>query len=751
MKIFILPKKIKNVFTNTGNLLLLNFSRKSFLNKKTFPVFFVLIAAGLFFVAGTAHAGIGEEVLDVVLNYLIFPLLYVIFWILFSIAYVVAQIGATIISINLNPSIISAVLKHDAVYQGWIIFRDVANLLFILILLIVALGTIFRSETYNIKKSLYKFILVIFLINFSFMIAGIFIDFGNMLMYGILKIMCSGGDSACLQDFYRQMMGSIDTLNKYYTLDTFVGVSAQGAIGMAIATLYTFFYGLILMALGLFLMVRIAVLAVLLILAPLAFFGYIAPGLESLKNKWWDNLVQYVMFGPVFALMLYVTSLMMTITISVPEAAITANPNMGPYATTISTIIVNIIPLIFLLGIIPVTRTFGIAGTNAIMGATVLAGGAALTGAAKFAGSYASDSVGRFVARGAQREGGGAYNKFRRGLSNLSPTALKQAYKAKKADEQHDYDVATGRMRNKLEQPGTSIRDPFRKNKGDRRVNYEIEARERKASEKIKSEGIDNAGDMIDKVNEGLKKGEDKETLVRRIKFIAAEGGMDDLLDRTLDTQGNQVYGKGPAGMINYIKERHGDLSDEGKAKLLMTISKSEKKNGNVSYEGLGESGYNNTEKKIVYRVNEAGSTVEYKDPKTGGAVPNPITNANYTQAEMQIENQVKAGNKMDPKDIKKGSFLDKNNIIHSAGEQIFQNIGEGKRADRIKMMDRDRAVALNDGLKKKYAALFQVNPNNLFMTDPNNTSNKIINPTWAVPHKTQVAWNILLADHHLS
>lgn len=64
---------------------------------------------------------------------IIAPIVYLIFYVFFCIAYVVAWIGASVINMTLNPAIINSVLNIDPkmpLYQGWTIFRDIANLFF---------------------------------------------------------------------------------------------------------------------------------------------------------------------------------------------------------------------------------------------------------------------------------------------------------------------------------------------------------------------------------------------------------------------------------------------------------------------------------------------------------------------------------------------------------------------------------------------------------------------------------------------
>lgn len=344
----------------------------------------ILVAIGLIIPHGPANAGlidwIGTGLLT--FGYLI---VYYIFFVLFYIAYLVAWIGAGVLNINLNPAIINTVLDQSLgspLYQGWTIFRDIANLFFILILLFIAIGTIVRSQSYNLKSLLPKLIIAVFLINFSNVITGAIIDFGNIFMYGVLKWMSCPSDPECFSNFFSGLMTVVDDLYGTYKLEDGFTASAEATVGIMVATIYTFLYGLILLALGAFLLIRIAAFAILIILSPLlAFTGEVFPGLQELSSKWWKNLINYTLFGPIFALLLYVSGLMTQQKISVyAPSFFSSNPELGTFGTLYVTIIQNIIPLIFLLAIIPITKELGIAGANAVLSNTVglgtkLAGG----------------------------------------------------------------------------------------------------------------------------------------------------------------------------------------------------------------------------------------------------------------------------------------------------------------------------------------------------------------------------------------
>ncbi|OGL75013.1 hypothetical protein A3F52_01370 [Candidatus Uhrbacteria bacterium RIFCSPHIGHO2_12_FULL_47_11] len=69
-----------------------------------------------------------------------------------------------------------------AVVNGWVIVRDIANMFFIVVLLIIAFGTILGQEEYHYKKLLPKMLILAVLVNFSRTIVGVMIDFSQVIM-----------------------------------------------------------------------------------------------------------------------------------------------------------------------------------------------------------------------------------------------------------------------------------------------------------------------------------------------------------------------------------------------------------------------------------------------------------------------------------------------------------------------------------------------------------------------------------------
>ena len=102
-------------------------------------------------------------------------------WILKAINYIVDTLGNLlgIIPIALftgaiNLNAVDYISTVPAVKIGWGMARDVANMFFIIILVIVAIATIFDLQSFNVKTILPKLILVALIINFS-MVIGLFV------------------------------------------------------------------------------------------------------------------------------------------------------------------------------------------------------------------------------------------------------------------------------------------------------------------------------------------------------------------------------------------------------------------------------------------------------------------------------------------------------------------------------------------------------------------------------------------------
>src|SRR3989344_8919207 len=173
-----------------------------------------------FGVVGDILGGLGDKVIGSVF--------YAIGLLLGGLAAIIAMIAGWLVNfaINLNFNI----LQNPIIDIGWRISRDIANLGFVLFIIIIAIATILRMQQYGAKSALGKLIAVALLVNFSLVFAGVFIDFSNMLTNFFIKNIASGDSgglaSAIANAFKIQNLLTVKDIEGIKT-----GVGEWGAAG----------------------------------------------------------------------------------------------------------------------------------------------------------------------------------------------------------------------------------------------------------------------------------------------------------------------------------------------------------------------------------------------------------------------------------------------------------------------------------------------------------------------------------------
>jgi len=233
-------------------------------------------------------------------------LLYWLFALALHIVYFGVHIAAWAVDIFFHQDVYDQVLRSNAIITGWTICRDLCNLFFVLLLLVIAFATIFRIQTYSAKALLPKFILAIFLINFSMVIATTVVDFGQILMFEFVTWMGSFGEVG-------GNPGAMDCLTSL--VDKWVDeykVWKTGGVDELLAVCFALAFSLILMMtyfiLAGLLLARLIALAILIIVSPFAFIGIILPQTRSAGSGWWSSLLNYALLGPIFVFFIYLAS-----------------------------------------------------------------------------------------------------------------------------------------------------------------------------------------------------------------------------------------------------------------------------------------------------------------------------------------------------------------------------------------------------------------------------------------------------------
>lgn len=204
------------------------------------------------------------------------------------------------------------------VYEIWKYCLSVANVLFIVFLLVVIYSQItgLGINNYGIKKALPKLIVMAILVNLSFLICSLAVDVSNIVGNGLRGVFESVEQTALsnmgeavpatatvsMVDVYTSMAGGV-------VLAVGVGAIAfeTGAIWMLIPTVLG---AIVAVATGLItIALRQAVVILLVMIAPLAFAANILPNTESWFQKWKKLFIQMLVFYPMFSLLFGASSL----------------------------------------------------------------------------------------------------------------------------------------------------------------------------------------------------------------------------------------------------------------------------------------------------------------------------------------------------------------------------------------------------------------------------------------------------------
>lgn len=191
-------------------------------------------------------------------------------------------------------------INVETVSKGWTIVRDLCNMFFILVLLLIAFATILRIENYKMKQWLPKLIIMAVLINFSKTICGLIIDFAQVIMLTFVNSFIEGG-AARIVDVFQ--------INKFLSVEVYTKARAMGAIDVVLsllAGLFALIVTLIVMIVfTVILAIRIVLIWVYVILSPLAFLLSAFPQGQQYASKWWSEFTKQVIIGPILAFFLF--------------------------------------------------------------------------------------------------------------------------------------------------------------------------------------------------------------------------------------------------------------------------------------------------------------------------------------------------------------------------------------------------------------------------------------------------------------
>jgi hypothetical protein len=308
----------------------------------------------------------------------------------------------------------------DAIMEGWKMARDISNMFFILLMVVVAFGTILRSEKYGVKKLLPKIIGIALLINFSMVFCGAIVDISNVAGEAFIKEIRKGANgegaiSATFADAFevgsnqmtftdcedykvhvtnlcntklKNLPGGIENCLKNVERnyrdcqadgeivvetqdETFINILLSGIVGSIVMMIavFTLFAG------GILLLIRVVAIWLLIAISPLAFMCYIVPGLDSNWKKWWSKFINYCIFAPVYAFFVWLAVKFAQSSAAQKIAQSTSALPTGKWSTSSTMLIITpgqqliqyLLIAAFLVGGLIVAKQLGMAGADSIM------------------------------------------------------------------------------------------------------------------------------------------------------------------------------------------------------------------------------------------------------------------------------------------------------------------------------------------------------------------------------------------------
>jgi len=263
--------------------------------------------------------------------------------------------------VNFLKTDTSIVSRSSKTYQVWQIVRNVANVAFAIVFLIIIFSqvTSFGISNYGIKKMLPKLIIAAILVNVSFYLCQIAVDISNILGYSLKSIFDGFANGIGTSSFgvvtdaatgSQTGQGAFGLAGIVLTLAA-GSVAAYALIGTLIPVLLG---GLVALLMILFMLVgRQALIILLVILSPLAFVAYLLPNTEKLFDKWKKLFMSLLLLFPIVALVLGASSLASTILTTVFVNA--SSKNGSDFDTTFGQIAgaaVAILPLFVVPGML---------------------------------------------------------------------------------------------------------------------------------------------------------------------------------------------------------------------------------------------------------------------------------------------------------------------------------------------------------------------------------------------------------------
>lgn len=257
--------------------------------KKLLLLLGIMIVFSVFlFIPETTYASWAGTAVAKVIGFIISPIIWLF-----------GQLVIMLLNILIKIAQYNDFIHSSAVTYGWTLVRDLCNMFFVLILLVIAFATILRVESYNLKALLPKLIIMAILINFSKLICGIFIDFAQVIMLTFIN---------AVKDIAGANLTHMLGISEILTANQEAEVSALTVVGsLILALVMVIIATMVILTILLVLVMRIIMIWIYVVLSPLAYLLASFPQGKSYSERWWSEFSKNLIIGPVLAFFLWLS------------------------------------------------------------------------------------------------------------------------------------------------------------------------------------------------------------------------------------------------------------------------------------------------------------------------------------------------------------------------------------------------------------------------------------------------------------
>lgn len=261
-------------------------------------------------------------------------------------------------SLQIEPQLFTG--GNDAVKQAWGIFRDIANVVFVILLLVVIFSQLtgVGIDNYGIKRVLPKLIMAAVLINLSYFICLMLVDVSNILGNSF-QAMFNGMGEALTTDISNEVVIKTSEASGTISQEAITtGLASVGLLGAIVGSAAAIFaspaillsvfvsaIGILISIFFLFILLsaRQAAIIVLVVISPIAVVLYTLPNTKKYFDKCWKLFEGLLFVYPICGLLVgagdYISKLLI---------AVGLNGNETDFIWVFTAMITGIVPILFI-------------------------------------------------------------------------------------------------------------------------------------------------------------------------------------------------------------------------------------------------------------------------------------------------------------------------------------------------------------------------------------------------------------------